>query len=335
LGIRGYGGSGSRALVRGILRREPSERERRFIAARILALGDLEAVVHDMVSSREFEIMIAPQIIGNASVNWCGRHLGFVHIPKTAGTSSRLALIESAGMPAIEMYDRLGAVPRERVRTMTFWPLIVGHANISDFPPTHSLLTVFREPRARLLSLYRQRQNNTKVAHLHTPASAPHKMENARRATENSFITWLRTTRLKMQADYITGIDPAGNASHNDLPAESHPREDGDFRSAVETALDRMNWISWAHQPTNIEKMIATATGRPAALPRANIYEPNDHSKPQYLDAAGRQELWDLTAPDRFLIEAACGRGLIPELSPSEADALFEESAKRLGFHLT
>ena len=322
---------GARDLYRGLLGREPDASERRTLDAQLLLRGNLEEVVRAMVHSREFEIMIAPGIAGNAALDWCGSYLAFVHIPKTAGTSTRLALIEAAGVPAIELYGRQGGIPRDQVRTLSFWPLFAGHASVEFFPETHDLLTVFREPRARLLSSYRQKQRDLGVVHLQDAEVMARKRENVRRARTTPFVKWMENSSYQLQADYLVGRSVDYNYDHRHNASATLDYS----TSALEPGLQRLLGAAWGHDPGSIESMIEHATSRKVSLPKVNVFEPGAN---HFEDSIDRTALFDLNRavePDQVLLAQAVSRGLIEPLSSSEADAIFEETAQRLHFRLT
>ena len=322
---------GARDLYRGILGREPQSSECRALDAQLVLRGNLEEVVREMVRSREFEIMVAPQVMASASVDWCGAYLGFVHIPKTAGTSTRLALIEAAGVPAIELYGRRGSVPRDQVRKLSFWPLFAGHASVEFFPDSHDLLTVFREPRARLLSSYRQRQRDLGVVHLQDAEAMARKWENVRRARTTPFVKWMEKRSYQLQADYLVGRSVDYNSDHR----HSAPAALDYSTSALDQGLQRLLGAGWGHDPGSIESMIEHATSRKVSLPKVNVFEPGANHSEDSIDRTALSALDRAVEPDRVLLAQAASRGLIEPLSSSEADAIFEETAQRLQFRLT
>jgi hypothetical protein len=96
--------------------------------------------------------------------DWSGRHVAFVHITKTSGTSLTTALNEAMGVtPLILTTDGVGATAREDVNRFGFWPLITGHLFVGRFPNSHQRITLFREPRARILSCFRHEERHRKA----------------------------------------------------------------------------------------------------------------------------------------------------------------------------
>lgn len=320
----------SDALYLGILQRTASPRERKALDYELLRHGDVAAVIDDMVMSEEFALMRLPHLMANASRGWCGRYLFFMHVPKTAGTSFRLALTHSAGLPAVTTYRHIGELDRTEFDRISFWPLFIGHGHIDYFPSQHRGLTVVREPRSRYLSMYRWSQNEGRGPHLMDPAVRSRIDSTSKAALQLTFGDWLRAGPRQSAASYF--------ASGSPVQAERFVRTapDAEVHAAVSRGAARIDHAAWAHDRDGMITAIREATGDPEPqLPELNDFKPRKENALQRIDARDLADLDDCVRRDRLLIDALVARGVLPPLAPTTADALFEATVSRLGFSLS
>jgi hypothetical protein len=328
-------------LYLGVLQRYPSSSERLSLEYELHRHGNVQAAVDDMITSEEFSLMRLPHLMASASTGWCGRYLFFMHVPKTAGTSVRMALTTSAGVPAITSYGHIGELPRDRLPLLSFWPLFIGHGHVDYFPEPHRGLTVFRESRSRYLSTYRQRQKRGESQHLPDPSRAQRQQLDLR---SMPFETWVtQHPPGSSSAHFAAGMSKrqgftGGNQSPEDGRARRFVRDAplDEVRAAVERGFERIDYAAWAHDPDAIVAAISAATGDPApVVERHNVFEAREYHRREPIGPDARAVLDDLRRLDAIAEQVAVDRGLIPALSDSEADAIFEQTVERLGFTLT
>lgn len=317
------------ALYRGILQRVPSSAERRSLAYEVFRHGDIGAVADDMITSQEFTIMRLPHLMAQASKRWCGRQVFFLHIPKTAGTSMRLALTNSCGVPAVTIYRHIGEIDRKELHLVPFWPLFIGHAHIDFFPESHRGLTVVREPRSRFLSMYRQAQSEGRGPHLADSRVQMRQQRISRQALSMPFGQWLRAGFRPGAASWFT----AGFSSHSEKFVRT--AQPDKVRRAVEAGVARIDAAAWSHDRTGMLRAITRMTGDASPeLPHENVFSPRPEISAQTITSEDLAYLDECAARDQLLIDALVARGLVEPLSSSQADDLFHTTATRLGFRL-
>jgi len=322
-------GSTVDGLYRGILQRVPSAAERRSLAYQVFRHGDIGAVSNDMITSDEFAIMRLPHLMAQASRQWCGKQVFFLHVPKTAGTSMRLALTSSCGVPALTIYRHIGEIDRAELHLVRFWPLFIGHAHIDFFPRQHRGLTVVREPRSRYLSMYRQAQNEGRGPHLVDPEKRMRQQRISGRALSMPFGQWLRAGFTPSAASWFT----EGFNSHPEkFVRAARPAE---VRRAVASGVARIDAAAWSHDQVGMRTAITRMTGDEAPeLHHENAFSPRPETSAQVISSPDLAYLDECAARDQVLIDALVARGLIEPLNSSQADDLFHATAKRLGFQL-
>lgn len=320
----------SRSIYHGLLRRSASAR---VLAAKEIAIwtqGGLAKELHRVLLCDEFKVMVLPDLVAQSASAWSGRYVFFLHVPKTAGTAFRLALTEAVGIPAIMAYDRIDMIRPEDFRGLHFWPLLAGHGHVDDFPSSHRGVTTLREPRSRLLSLYRMAQRN--------PLKGPHgrfvnnptdRSALWHEAISIPFESWLRK-RARPQYPYFA----AGLKIDEDFGA--HPVGSTAVQSALKAGLARFDACAWMHDADGLRLALSTVTGRQcASLGMANEFRDSRYSQRVTISREVRSLLDQFAQADRGFFALAEDLLGLPNLADSEADRLFESTASRLGFALT
>lgn len=329
-----------RAAYRAILRREPSRAEVVRFGVRALSRGRFRArqfdLLRDMVDSEEFAAQILPSLVATRTAMSCREPIFFLHVPKTGGTSIRLAIGDAIGVPSFNVYNRWPTPDRTSHR---FWPYWAGHAQADFFPEGHVGITMFREPRSRLLSLYRQQEalRSQEVRHgweFRGPAL------NSKRAM-TPFPQWLRGVldggRPLLLSFFMPTPQPVPGRLR--LPAESRElirRGRSELVEGLRITFRRFEAAAWIHDPAGVGAAIARVAGSPPArLPRENTFESKQYGH-QLITLTGedREHIDRLAELDRIVISVAQELGLIGRLEGSIADDLFETTARRLGFQL-
>ena len=297
-----------------------------------------EARISEMLNSREFQIMRLPGLIANATQNWGGKHVFFLHVPKSAGTSVRLALIDALGIPAFDVYSRNEQM-REIARNSDnkFWPLYVGHENISFFPENYSGITIFRESRSRVLSLYRQ---HSRDAIIDDPSEIDQAVfQEMRRKALKVFSTpfgdWLIRPNLVTSMDFFIPSKMFGSKGLKSQEFKTYvdDLESHRVEELLNESLSRFTHAAWSHDETAILNAISGISEREITeLPRENVFQNLEGYPPQILDKHTLAKLNAIQEKEAVLFRVAHEKGLVPLLSKSEADDLFEITAKRMGF---
>jgi len=324
------------SLYRVILQRRPELLEQGLTAASFQFPGQFESRVSDMLHSEEFQIAVLPRLVADASKNWTGKRVFFLHVPKTAGTSVRLALIKSVGTPAFEFYNRSPSIDQIlRELENNFWPLWVGHQNISSFPSDMNGLTIFRESRSRVLSTYRQRSRMALMENPHILDSEKleKKKSQARATISKPFGTWLNTSMRMRILGYFIPSEEGTTYRSKEFKSYINEISESGLEQILNESLSRFTHAAWSHDEPAILRAISEVSGRESTeLPRENVYPNLKGYPPQVLDSEAISSLNTIREKESVLYKVAHEHGLVPLLSKSEADDLFEITAKRLGF---
>lgn len=317
-------------LFRGVLGRDPSPIESVRIGSQLALHGDLEAIARDLVLSEEFSVQMLPQIACKWTANYRGTKLFFLHVPKTAGTSVRLALSQAIGAPSLLLY-RGFFVPGPEA---SFWPLWSGHSSINRFPNDRPGFTVFRESRSRLLSLYRQRQKEGR-GRVRIHLDDPHGGKTPQPVPAVGRLWALRRARL----DVWYHFDRLGRTQGfqewtADAVLERMPKKE--FVEGLKQGLSRIKYAAWAHDSVGLLGAVRAATGqRVESIPRENTLE--DHTPdPEPIELTPRDvaQLEQVAEADQLVFDIAQSLGLIGPLDSHTADELFRRALVRHRFLL-
>ena len=330
-----------KALYRGVLRREPAPVEIDNLINALSNAGSVEHALKDMLSSHEFGVMVLPDVVNSYVTRALDNPVFFLHIPKTAGTSFRLALTETIGVPAFQLYVHSTWQGFARDATMRFWPLWAGHAGVSAFPETHRGITVFRETRSRILSAFRQQQREFQAGDPNGPTNARFAQFNVDRLTrptvKDGFSRWVSSYRSVVQW-FIDTPSTEGAPLWDGRPTAKFLQSlsPSDVRVSLTRSLSRFDAAAWVHDSDDINRAISRVTNVDSVAPlgHENQFRPAPYAEIVRLTSEDLAYLKSHTLNDHILFEIAVERGLIPPLDKDFADAEFERTAQRLGFVL-
>lgn len=246
---------------------------------------------------------VAPAL-GELAGDWCGQYVGYVHIPKTAGTSVTAALTNAVGvLPLVLLNEKIGTPDsRWNAGRSGFWPLITSHMAVSRFPGSHSLISTVREPRSRLLSSFRHFQRHRDKAGL--PAT--------------SIVDFIKDGSFDLMASYF--LTPGLWARSNII--SMNPGVTADLAQG----LGQLTAMSWSDDTQGIEEMIASVTGRRVQIPKLNVADQvHKHALQVSLDDLTRE-----ASVDVLLLDVAEAMGLLPKRNTGWSDDYLERTAIRL-----
>lgn len=105
---------------------------------------------------------------------------------------------------------------------------------------------------------------------------------------------------------------------------------------ALKENMKRFDAAAWLHDEAGLIEAISRVCGTSVtSLPRENTFESKDYEYPTFrLTRDDHAILNSIAEADSRVFKAAVHRGLIYPMARSEADALFEHAAARLGFIL-
>lgn len=320
----------SAGIYRGVLGRYPSVREALRLEAKTIARSrSTEGHLWEMLQSDEFWRMQISDLLWRDGTTWNGRCVAFAHIPKTAGTSVTWALAETIGVPPMTFYDRNRTRPRA-MRDVAYWPLFSGHDfSVLDAPSTHFAMTVLREPRSRLLSLFRQHESGQfrSAYDGHLKRRPPRTRES-----DGSWAAWL--VRSLDRPSFARTLREPGVP-----PSASNYRALMDttgWESRLSPGAARVDGVAWAHRSEELQAMLNTAAGGAVTLGRRNVRVGDGEVAPPRvrISAADLRQLEAMAAIDMRVASVLHDQAGLPPLEPEEADRVFEETVERLNFEV-
>ncbi len=280
------------------------------------------------------------------------RSIGIPHVPKVGGTAVRSAVQSIPGSHATTPYfdeDMIAGVPvsvsglsekveREFLRDgelrglCSQYQLVMGHysgRHLLDAGCSH-LALLLREPRARVLSLYRywRAQHPTVVGDwgdwgATAVASAQAMLPEFLRSSA----IWPAKENAIARQVLVHNAPPhaatAGRATDRALRGKGY-----------RTIRDRLAVVEWSTDSQRFVDRICELVDHqvPPVVNRENETPAPDGV--QQLDAWSRARLEEATRLDRELIERLMADGLLSPRSATDLDAEFETTAARLGFDL-
>jgi hypothetical protein len=341
-----------RGFYRGVLKRNPTRSEISNFALNFARNPDLEVQLSSMIYSREFQLMVMPDLVRLASENFTGRKIFFLHVPKTAGTSVRLAIADALGIPSFSLYPLSSQILPNKLDSMNFWPYWAGHANISAFPEEHQGFTTFRESRSRILSEFRQNQFNSQ------PEANPHMISKERVAAINAasgkqkyrdFNVWVSKSPPTILNWYLPNPDIQKNLPVEDT-ALNHKMKVGrdpawlkrvnemgelEIARVLEKSLKRLTVAAWLHQPQGIVDAIAKITGNAdATLSNENEFKKSGLYREEIISRESLEVLEKARRKDRIVFKIASELGILTDELKIDEDEIFQKSVEKLGFKL-
>lgn len=277
-----------------------------------------------------------------------GGTLGILHLVKGGGMAVRTVV---AGLPGSytgpRYFDRQqfpdphlldGASPDvlatvvedegEYRRTVASRRVVMGHVSSATLLAAgcRALAVQVREPRSRLLSLYRYWQSQS-TAHLDTWGRWGTDVVGAAQQPLLGFlespVTWPATDgALARQA--LGGLATPYVEQRTWSPAPSDLERFCDHLAVADWSTESGRFVARVWEYLDVPD--------PPALDRVNVTEVT--AAPQVVDAEARRALDRLTAADRDLLDALTDRGLLPRRSAAALDDEFEATASHLGLRL-
>lgn len=247
-----------------------------------------------------------------------------MHIPKTAGTSIRTVLEEAVGVPAITAYQKDETFEATKWEEFSFWPLLSGHIHIDYFPTSHIGITAFRESRSRVLSDYRQIER--RAEHRRREIFALY----GKATKDEERMSWSEFKKFGLLHTFYWYFTAGHRDDWQNFISTASPTQ---IRSSIEAGLKRIQEAAWSHDPVALESATSNILGIPVAMKRVNVFPANVVEKIQ-LSTDDIHQLHEVAQLDDIVIDVAASIGLVPKLSQSEKDAIFEHDTQRLGFTL-
>jgi hypothetical protein len=257
-----------------------------------------------------------------------GRRVFFLRIPKTGSTSFVARLREAlGGVPPI-IYSR-EVVPLCLSPGDEDWPHLTGHVNFSDAArPNNFVATVFREPRARILSMHR----------FISSVEYERYLGSINKSTDIS-LQWRSMTLIDILASpgsLIGNATALSFAWHFAAGVQSAldfwNLADEDRERALLAGVARLDGAAWLHDEEGLAKLVRKATGADASPRQLNKTARESWPVESIIDDGVMKELERVIRYDRQVIELAVARGLLPALPAAEADRIFFATAKKLGY---
>jgi len=169
--------------------------------------------------------------------------------------------------------------------------------------------------------------------HLLDPEKLVKKKSRARTVLTTPFGSWLGDYRYSRVLTYFIPPEEGTQYRSQEFKTFISNISDSQVERILNKSLSRFTHAAWSHDEPAILGAISGVSGREITeLPRENVYPNLEGYPPQILDKDALAKLNAIQEKEAVLFKVAHEHGLIPLLSKSEADALFEITAKRLGF---
>lgn len=274
--------------------------------------------------------------------------LGIVHIPKSAGSAVRDSLTRIPGCYAGPFYfdkshfgtrEILEGVPRPHRSTVVTAELkaiaqshrvIIGHYSARTLLDAgcQALATQVREPRARILSLYRYWQSTPDQERSGWGSWGALLVS----AADLSFGDFLRTPSVWPMVEnamvrQLTGerLEPAPFRGR--LQARSIPR-----RRSYIGLRQHLKIVEWSDRPQDFVERVCQAVGLSNASTVGRVNATTVTGAPERLSRDSLRLLERLTSSDRRLLEALMSDGILARRHGRQLDEEFHGAAESLKF---
>lgn len=318
----------ARQIYRGTLQRPAAVVTDAIIRANVYPERWSYDIMNVLFNTKHVSIKELTDIYEKISPGFNKPNVAFIHLPKTAGTSVRVAIGKALGVAPITSYNFSKDISPEHWKNVNFWPFFAGHLNFTYFPSTHVGLTFFREPRSRVLSSFRQ-----------TEKAINHGIGGQFPSSQNG-VSVADTTHLLNFPHWLDAVSNRSTAryffpgSEEEFATFATTASDAELEEKLSVGLLSINFAAWSHDYDAIETTLFTLLDSPVELKRLNTFNQDTNYQKVNLTKDNLDTLSKITKYDQLLIDVAVNMGLIPRLSSSEADAIFEASVNRLGFQL-
>ena len=268
------------------------------------------------------------------------RRFAFLHVPKTAGSSVSDAIRAAAASaePPLDVcpfgldtalfgaFDRVGQIPADRgVFTgdpddLRGYDVILGHFALSSLVSGRSpedVAALFREPRARLLSLYTYWRSWPEDFH-----ASWDPYDGSRRATDSGWADFLADERIAAQTDNAATRLLVG--PHPSIPADGFITDVESVTSDARAVLATLGHVDAIERGPACWSGLATWLGAPLDVGHHNATSSASSFDPeQYADRDALRRLDARTSIDAVVWRAALERWGV---TPAEAAALADET---------
>ena len=269
---------------------------------------------------------------------------GILHVPKCAGASLRATLaaipgcytgpkyFDEAHFGSERLVEGVGPAnspqivkPEELSQIVATHRLVIGHYSLNSLLQAGCAKVSFqlREPRARLLSVYRFWQDNTDAQKADWGLWGSELMAKS----DLPLFEFLVDPALLPALDNQIARQVLSNSGTAATPAHG-----ADVAELTRALSDRLAVVAWTRQSDAFFAKVAASIGETNPPPLMRINVTDDIRDAQIIDQATLQRLDVLTATDRLLLDALSDVSSLPARTPSDLDAEFEETASRLGF---
>jgi len=304
--------------------------------------------------SKESLLMVVPDLVRASTEDYAGQKVFYLHVPKTGGTSARIALADAMGIPSFNIYPHSSHSLPKNLQSMDFWPYWAGHANIGLFPDTHKGFTTFRESRSRILSMFRQQQKSASKGanpHIITDAAIRKQKFKEQEMKNLDFNSWIKTKRANTCLGFYIhnptvaqsrNIDRGpldrkirlGNMS--DWKEKVFAMPDREIKKELKNSLPRIVSASWIHQTKSTEEAIKRISSRSdIQLPNDNEFTKTNLFKVENVNAESLEIMEEIRKKDAILFSVATDLGILTDKLDSNEDDLFQQSAIKLGFEIS
>ena len=271
------------------------------------------------------------------------RRFAFLHVPKTAGSSASAAIrgAIAAAEPPLDVcpfgldtalfgaFDRVELIPPERgVFTgvpdeLSDFDVILGHFALPSLVSERSpqdVAALFREPRARLLSLYTFWRSWPEERHAEWEP-----YDGSRRATELNWVDFLADERIAAQTDNAAARLLLG--AHPGVPPDRFITDVEAVTADALAVLDTIGHADVIERGAACWDDLAVWLDAPLDVGRRNPTSDTSSFDPREYTAPGARELLaDRTSIDAALWRAAAARWGV---SSAQAAALADDTAAR------